>query len=173
MRTHYTPNISKFLLWEGECYLSTCLSVGAELTLLAALEPFYSFLSPQYRGYDLEHHFSHVATYLEQALSSDFSTMTTIAVPHSVDDFPANKRLQLPYLLARVLSLKCHLRERLVHAYKTGDRSELEALGGEGEGSRMSRLRALVKQLHRLHRCVLLLLLVLRRSLWRLTCLCA
>jgi hypothetical protein len=121
-------------------------------------EPFYSYLSPQYRGYDLESHYTHVATYLEQALSTDFSTMTTIAVPHSVEDYPANKRLQLPYLLAKILSLKCHLRERLVHAYKTGDRSELEALAGRAEGSRMSRLRELTKELHQLHRCVLLAL---------------
>lgn len=84
--------------------------------------------------------------------------MTTIAVPHSVEDYPANKRLQLPYLLARILSLKCHLRERLVHAYKTGDSSELEALAGRDEGSRMSRLRRLTKELHKLHRWVVLLL---------------
>ena len=115
-------------------------------------EPFFSFLSPQYRGYDLEYHYQHVATYLEQALSTDFSTMTTIAVPHSIEDYPANKRLQLPYLLARILSLKCHLRDRLAHAYKTDDRPELEALGGKDASSRVSRLRALVKELHVLHR---------------------
>ncbi|GAA6016817.1 hypothetical protein JCM11491_001816 [Sporobolomyces phaffii] len=130
-KTHYTPNIAKYLLWE---------------------EPFYSFLSPQYQGYDLESHYSHLATYLEQALSSDFSAMTSISLPHSVDDYPANKRLELPYLLASVLSLKCHLRERLVNAYKGNDRVELEALGGKAENSRMNRLRSLVKRLHSLHR---------------------
>lgn len=81
--------------------------------------------------------------------------MTTIAVPHSVEDYPANRRLRLPYLLARILSLKCHLRDRLVHAYREGDRIELEALGGQKPSSRLSRLRALVKELHDLHRCVL------------------
>ncbi|KAK4050267.1 hypothetical protein OIV83_003588 [Microbotryomycetes sp. JL201] len=131
IRTHYTPNISKFLLWE---------------------EPFFSFLSPQYRGYDLEYHYQHVATYLEQALSSEFSTMSTFAVPHSIEDYPANNRLQLPYLLARILSLKCHLRDRLAHAYKSNDRTELEALAGQAETSRLSRLRKLVKELHSLHR---------------------
>ncbi|GAA5832404.1 hypothetical protein JCM11251_006443 [Rhodosporidiobolus azoricus] len=130
-KTHYTPNISKFLLWE---------------------EPFFSFLSPQYRGYDLEAHYSHLAAYLEQALSSSFTTMTTVSLPHSIHDFPANRRLRLPYLLASVLSLKCHLRERLVQAYKTGDGEEFEALAGRGEQSRMSRLRVLVKELHRTHR---------------------
>jgi len=35
VNSHYTPNLAKFLLWE---------------------EPFFSFLSPQYRGYDLETH---------------------------------------------------------------------------------------------------------------------
>ncbi|KAK4051972.1 hypothetical protein OIO90_004502 [Microbotryomycetes sp. JL221] len=131
IRTHYTPNISKFLLWE---------------------EPFFSFLSPQYRGYDLEYHYQHVATYLEQALSSEFSTMSTFAVPHSIEDYPANKRLQLPYLLAKILSLKCHLRDRLAFAYKGDDRVELEALAGNSETSRLSRLRSLVKELHSLHR---------------------
>ncbi|GAA5905950.1 beta-N-acetylhexosaminidase [Sporobolomyces salmoneus] len=130
-KTHYTPNIAKYLLWE---------------------EPFYSFLSPQYQGYDLESHYTHLATYLEQALSSDFSSMTSISLPHSVDDYPANKRLQLPYLLASILSLKCHLRERLVNAYKADDRVELEALGGKAANTRMNRLRSLVKQLHSLHR---------------------
>ncbi|GAA5866320.1 hypothetical protein JCM8547_000738 [Rhodosporidiobolus lusitaniae] len=130
-RTHYTPNISKYLLWE---------------------EPFFSFLSPQYRGYDLESHFSHLATYLDQALSPAFTSMSTVSLPHSIHDFPANRRLRLPFLLASVLALKCHLRERLVQAYRTGDRVEFEALAGRGEESRMSRLRALVKELHRQHR---------------------
>lgn len=78
--------------------------------------------------------------------------MTTIAVPHSVEDYPSNRRLRLPYLIARILSLKCHLRDRLVYAYKTQDRAELEALGGKESTSRVSRLRALVKELHDLHR---------------------
>jgi len=79
----------------------------------------------------------------------------SISLPHSIDDLPLNVRLKLPYLLASVLSLKCHLRERLANAYKLGDREELEALGGAGERSRMSRLRGLVDELHALHRCVL------------------
>lgn len=84
--------------------------------------------------------------------------MSTVTVPHSIKDFPANSRLQLPALLAKVLSLKCHLRERLVHAYKSDDRDELEALGGRSGDSRMSRLRVDVESLHRLHRFVLLFL---------------
>ncbi|GEM08684.1 calcineurin temperature suppressor Cts1 [Rhodotorula toruloides] len=115
-------------------------------------KPFFSFVSPQYRGFDLEHHFSALASYFEQALSTDFSTMTRVSLPHSVNDFPLNSRLRLPYLLASVLSLKCHLRERLVAAYKSGDREELEALGGREPLSRMHRLRALVKELHDQHR---------------------
>ncbi|GAA5990086.1 hypothetical protein JCM10908_005816 [Rhodotorula pacifica] len=131
-KTHYCPNLAKFLLWE---------------------EPFYSFLSPQYdRTYDLESHYSHLATYLDQALSPEISTMSRVSLPHSLDDVPMNHRLRLPYLLASVLSLKCHLRQRLVAAYKGNDREELEALGGAGQLSRMSRLRALVKKLHAQHR---------------------
>lgn len=78
--------------------------------------------------------------------------MTRVSLPHSINDFPLNSRLRLPYLLASVLSLKCHLRERLVAAYKSGDREELEALGGKEPLSRMHRLRALVKELHNQHR---------------------
>ncbi|KAI5475274.1 hexosaminidase, glycoside hydrolase family 20 protein [Pseudohyphozyma bogoriensis] len=130
-RTRYTPNLAKYLLWE---------------------EPFFSFLSPQYNGFDLESHYLHVATYLEQALSTDFSSMNLVAVPHSISDFPANRRLRLPYLLARVLALKCHLRARLAEAYKTDDRAELVALAGPEPESRMSRLRELVVQLHKTHR---------------------
>ena len=129
--THYTPNMSKYLLWE---------------------EPFFSFLSPQYQGSNLEAHYSHLATYLGQATSAEFSTMTTISVPHSIDDFPANARLRLPLLLARVLALKCHLRERLTNAYKQADAAELVALAGPDPDSRLSRLRGLVKELHETHR---------------------
>lgn len=78
--------------------------------------------------------------------------MSRVSLPHSLADVPNNERLRLPYLLASVLSLKCHLRQRLVAAYKTNDREELEALGGSGSLSRMSRLRALVKRLHAQHR---------------------
>lgn len=154
IKTHYTPNIAKYLLWEGQSY-GHGFSKDRIVTnpgSFASTEPFYSFLSPQYQGYDLESHYSHLATYLEQALSSDFSSMTSVSLPHSIDDYPANKRLQLPFLLASVLSLKCHLRERLVNAYRSDDRAELEALGGKEANSRMNRLRSLVRQLHSLHR---------------------
>lgn len=130
-KTHYTPNLAKFLLWE---------------------EPAYSFLSPQYAGFDLETHFGTVATYLEQAVSEDFTTMNKLAAPHSVSDFPLNKRLVLPGLLARILSLKCHLRERLAQAYATGDTEELVALAGPDPSSRLYRLRQLVSEMHDLHR---------------------
>lgn len=63
------------------------------------------------------------------------------------------RHLKIPMLLAKVLSLKCHLRERLVRAYKS-DPSELMLLAGSGQDSRMSRLRSLVEQLHHAHRLV-------------------
>lgn len=160
-KTHYCPNLAKFLLWEGNDFPSRVEAQqrGRLLTSfsssVSATEPFFSFLSPQYdRTYDLESHYSHLATYLEQALSSEVSTMSRVSMPHSLDDVPMNHQLRLPYLLASVLSLKCHLRQRLVAAYKSNDREELEALGGAGPLSRMSRLRALVKKLHAQHRCV-------------------
>lgn len=100
--------------------------------------------------------------------------MNTSGVPHSIHDFPANSfvvsrssfrrvltracsRLKVPFLIASILSLKCHLRERLVNAYKSDDRAELIALAGPEDESRMSRLRKLVKELHSVHRCVPLL----------------
>lgn len=78
--------------------------------------------------------------------------MNTLSHPHSIKDFPANSHLELPHLLAKVLSLKCHLRERLVYAYKTNDHDELVALAGEDQSSRMSRLRNTVREMRRVHR---------------------
>jgi hypothetical protein len=66
--------------------------------------------------------------------------------------YPLNDRLKLPQLISRVLSLKCHLRERLVHAYKHKHTEELVALAGPGPLSRLSRLRNLLDLTWRYHR---------------------
>ncbi|KAI9613040.1 hypothetical protein H4Q26_010312 [Puccinia striiformis f. sp. tritici PST-130] len=63
-----------------------------------------------------------------------------------------NERLMLPNLIAKVLGLKCHLRDRLVHAYRHNDREELVALAGPSPLSRLSRLRVLCDQTWKYHR---------------------
>ena len=66
--------------------------------------------------------------------------------------YPFNKRLHLPQLLSQVLSLKCHLRDWLSHAYKAHDLEQLELLDGPGPNSRLGQLRTAVDHLWRYHR---------------------
>ncbi|KAH9451540.1 hypothetical protein Pst134EA_025490 [Puccinia striiformis f. sp. tritici] len=135
-KARFTPNLSKWLIWE---------------------EPFYSILSPQYAGHDLETHYNQLSKYLDQAMGSrggqtnghdgksGEGRLRTI-------DHPMNERLMLPNLIAKVLGLKCHLRDRLVHAYRHNDREELVALAGPSPLSRLSRLRVLCDQTWKYHR---------------------
>ncbi|KAI8060231.1 glycoside hydrolase superfamily [Gongronella butleri] len=90
-KSHYAPNISKWLLWE---------------------DPFLAFLSPQYQDEDLETYYG--------MLADDLMA--------KVKDMPENKRLELPARVARVLSLKCHLRKRCALAYKQDDLATLADL---------------------------------------------
>ncbi|KAG0176755.1 hypothetical protein DFQ28_005757 [Apophysomyces sp. BC1034] len=113
-RTHFTPNISKWLLWE---------------------DPFLSFLSPQYADEDLESHYGSIATHLFGVIENKTLGML-------------NDRLELPARVALVLSLKCHLRQRLVEAYKN---QQYERLYDLAQG-RLSRLREEVDRLWRYHR---------------------
>lgn len=73
-----------------------------------------SFLSPQYAGENLEEHYDAIANELQLAIEKY--------------DKPFNYRLELPARVARVLSLKCHLRERLQIAYRSGYHEDLLAL---------------------------------------------
>lgn len=93
-----------------------------------------AFLSPQYAGENLEDHYETIANDLGMAMD--------------VYDKPLNCRLELPARLARVLSLKCHLRERLQDAYRKGRHDEIQTLA---EG-RLQRLRQEVDDLWRYHR---------------------
>ncbi|KAJ1793799.1 hypothetical protein LPJ59_004678 [Coemansia sp. RSA 2399] len=78
-------------------------------------DPMLSFMSPQYDALDLEAHYTQIADrLLGCALSS---------APGG--RYPLNRLLRMPGLLSRVLSLKCHLREKLVHPYRAGDRAAL------------------------------------------------
>ncbi|GAA96920.1 glycoside hydrolase family 20 protein [Mixia osmundae IAM 14324] len=130
-KARLAPNMSKWLLWE---------------------DPFYSLFSPQYRGRDLETHYGDLANYLEMALSSQPTSRTPYLPPQAFEEVPANEHLQLPYLLSTILSIKCHLRDRLVHAYTHNNREDLVALAGETSTSRLSTLRMLIDDMHTHHR---------------------
>jgi hypothetical protein len=93
-----------------------------------------AFLSPQYAGENLEEHYETIANDLRLA----------------IDNYnkPLNIRLELPARIARVLSLKCHLRERLQSAYRKGHHDEVRTLA---EG-RLEQLRQEVDALWRYHR---------------------
>ncbi|PLW54142.1 hypothetical protein PCANC_06453 [Puccinia coronata f. sp. avenae] len=149
-KARFTPNLSKWLVWE---------------------EPFFSLLSPQYAGYDLERHYAELSDYLERAMRRE-EVVKIIREEQEAEGgerrsksngiegggvtrkakYPLNDRLKLPQLISRVLSLKCHLRERLVHAYKHKHTEELVALAGPGPLSRLSRLRNLLDLTWRYHR---------------------
>lgn len=66
--------------------------------------------------------------------------------------YPFNSRLKLPYYLAQVLALKCHLRDWLFQAYRAGDKEQLRKLGGPGPDTRLGMLRSAVESLWLYHR---------------------
>ncbi|KAJ1925295.1 hypothetical protein LPJ71_000224 [Coemansia sp. S17] len=104
-RSQLPSNMSKWLLWE---------------------DPMLSFMSPQYAALDLETHYTQIADrLLDCALSSTNSGRSAVpGRPNSVR-YPLNRLLRMPGLLARVLSLKCHLRDKLTVPYRAGDRAAL------------------------------------------------
>ncbi|KAF9115926.1 hypothetical protein BGX27_005808 [Mortierella sp. AM989] len=98
-------------------------------------DPFLSHISPQYAHLDLETHYSEVAQKLSKAL--EFK-----------EEHPQNSRLRMAYLVAIVLSLKCHLHSRLALAYQLGHLKDLLNLT---EG-RLVDLQVAVDQLWKYHR---------------------
>lgn len=93
-------------------------------------------MSPQYAEEDLESHYGAIAAHLFEVIDG------------KRDANPLNARLELPARLATVLSLKCHLRQRLVEAYRNRDYQRLYDLAQ----GRLTRLREEVEQLWRYHR---------------------
>jgi len=124
-KARFTPNLSKWLFWE---------------------EPFFSILSPQYAGHDLERHYEAVAGWMEAGIQR------VGGEEDGVSEYPMNARLELPRLIGKMLALKCHLRERLVQAYANNQRDLLLDLAGSHPDSRLSRLRALCDQTWKYHR---------------------
>ncbi|KAJ2801647.1 hypothetical protein H4R20_003589 [Coemansia guatemalensis] len=106
VRSQLPSNMSKWILWE---------------------DPMLSFMSPQYASVDLDAHYTQIADrLLDCALSSTNSGFSAMAAEtRRTVRYPLNRLLRMPGLLARVLSLKCNLRERLVQPYKAGDRAAL------------------------------------------------
>ncbi|KAH8927047.1 glycoside hydrolase family 20 protein [Atractiella rhizophila] len=130
--TTSTPNLGKWLLWE---------------------EPFFGLFTRQYDEYDLESHYTSLARYLEDCLSTNVSSMNPDhSLPKAIEDFPANRRLKGPYLLAKVLALKAHLRQHLSYYYDRKDMIEVAALAGPEPESRLSRLIVAVDELWKYHR---------------------
>ncbi|KAJ2167803.1 hypothetical protein GGH15_001865 [Coemansia sp. RSA 562] len=76
-------------------------------------DPMLSFMSPQYAGLALDEHYAGTASRL----------LDCALAPNT--RYPLNRLLRMPGLLARVLSLKCNLRDRLARPYKAGDRTAL------------------------------------------------
>jgi hypothetical protein len=90
-----------------------------------------------------------LADYLALATSTESDKA---ANPIGTEMYPFNTRLQLPYLLSTVLSLKCHLRDWLYQAYNNNDHNQLVQLAGPGTQSRLGQLRIAVDNLWRYHR---------------------
>jgi len=142
MKTHFAPNTSKYLLWEGKPVL--CLSRDGPYFIdkcyllsskLAIVDPFLAHISPQYSQMNLEVHYEEVAKKLSKALEYN-------------EDYPQNCRLRMAHHIATVLSLKCHLHARLAQAYQLGHIQELHDLC---EG-RLVDLQVAVDQLWKYHR---------------------
>lgn len=139
-RVHFSPNTSKWMLWE---------------------EPFFGFVTPTTRavGLDLEWHYQQLAQFLESRLSYVplvGAPDPADAPPRSLNDHPFNARLRFPMLVARALSMKARLRERLSLAYAKNDWEQMELLAGRGNGpddqSMLGDLRTTMKSLHSYHR---------------------
>lgn len=97
-------------------------------------DPLLSIMDPAVEGAGLEEHYT--------ALAESLSDVTT----EDTDD----KRLEFPANVAKVLSLKCGLRNALVAAYKAGDNAELKSI----VDGRLAELRIAVDGLWRCHRAM-------------------
>ncbi|CEP14685.1 hypothetical protein [Parasitella parasitica] len=99
-------------------------------------EPILSFLSPQYNDEDLETHYTAIADHLQKAIAEK-----TVSCPF-------NDRLEFPRRIAKVLSLKSHLRKHCVEAYKKKDYEQLLTIAHV----RLKQLREEVDGLWKCHR---------------------
>ncbi|CAO3600655.1 unnamed protein product [Absidia cylindrospora] len=126
-RTHFNANPSKWLLWE---------------------DPMLGFLTPQYTDEDLETHYGQIADHLFTSLKESNNGNDDQGKLSSTIHHPLNARLELPARVALVLSLKCHLRQRCVAAYRARDHGQLYDLAT----GRLTRLIDAVESLWQYHR---------------------
>lgn len=145
-RVHFSPNTSKWMMWE---------------------EPFFGFVTPSVRaaGLDLAGHYADLAAYLEHRLGdtrdgehghddvdADIDADGD-APPRTLATHPFNARLRFPQLIASALAIKASLREDLSRAYTAGDLPALRRLASPRDPSApLSRLRRTVEQAHAYHR---------------------
>ncbi|KAI8098093.1 glycoside hydrolase superfamily [Gilbertella persicaria] len=99
-------------------------------------DPFLSFLSPQYNDEDLETHYQMINNHLSTAISEKQAS------------HPLNQRLELPCRIAKVLSLKSHLRKHCIALYKKRDYAQLYNVAH----TRLQSLRQEVDGLWKCHR---------------------
>jgi hexosaminidase len=97
-------------------------------------DPLLSIMDPIVEGAGLEEHYAALAASLSDAAAT------------KTDD----KRLEFPASIAKVLSLKCELRNTLVSAYKADDSGALKSI----IDGRLAELRIAVDELWRCHRAM-------------------
>lgn len=128
----------------------------------SSCRPFFGFVTPTISasGLDLEHHYQQLSIFLDTRLSTQpfqGAPDPPDHPPRSILDHPLNARLRFPALIARALSMKARLRERLSLAYREKDWDQMELLAGKGSGvdeteSLLGDLRVTIRQLHDYHR---------------------
>jgi hexosaminidase len=125
-RSELQNNISKALLWE---------------------DPLFGIIQPLLEGLPLSSHFASIAEKLERFVKSRHIPRGT-SLTRGKTRSALDRRLVLPYQLARVLSVKCDLPSRLHRAYNQNDRRSLEIICGR----ELPFLRREVRRLWRIHR---------------------
>lgn len=94
-------NMSKWLLWQ---------------------DPIYSFWNTQCKDINLQAHYQEVCVKVRNALDLIIPILQICrnlkpVINRNSDVYPINYRLKFPYLIAKVLSIKCIIREKLSAAY--------------------------------------------------------
>ncbi|CAO1635341.1 unnamed protein product [Sympodiomycopsis kandeliae] len=135
-RVQFTPNTSKWMMWE---------------------EPFFGFVSPSVAaaGIDLETHFEELSMYLQARLSDTPSPAAADGAdvpPRCLSDHPFNARLRFPQLISQALAIKAGLRAKLSAAYSSEDWALLDHLAGPSMSSALSSLIVTARRLHNYHR---------------------
>lgn len=116
-------------------------------------DPILSFLSPQYKSLNLEEYYSKLSNQLYRAAQKggcfiDSKSESGMSIDYETNHIIENKRLEFPALIAKVLSRKSHLRDKLAFAYNQGNHDALLDL----TVNRLKPLRQDIENLWILHR---------------------